>query len=183
MHFMLHAFLFHALPLAMSYYCDAMNAFIPPHTANSPHHVQQTPPSITSTPVKPLHPTQVANTTTIRHTTPTQTQSNHTSKPTEPAQNGSTTVTPTQRTTVEQTPAGPNFGDVSQPDDSSGTEIQKIQLWRINLAKVKRNCLFNICLFGNFLALIVTRNSFHPNNSNMRVTIISELAKINSSSL
>lgn len=158
---MLHAFLFLALPLAMSYYCDAMNAFIPPRTANSPHHVQQTPPSITNTPVKPLHPTQVTNTTTIRYTTPTQTQSNHTSTPTEPAQNGSTTVMPTQRTTVEQTPAGPNFGDVSQPDDSSGTEIQKIQLWRIKLVSFE--------------------HPFLHNNSNMRVTIISEL-KINSSS-
>ena len=34
--------------------------------------------------------------------------------------NSSTTAAPTQTTATGHTPAAPNFGDVSQPDDSSG---------------------------------------------------------------
>lgn len=88
-------------------------------TANASQHVQQTPPRTTNTPSKQPPQSTVANKTTIGHTTPMQTTSNHTSKPTKAAMNSSTTAAPTQ-TTTQHTPAAPNFGDVSQPDDSSG---------------------------------------------------------------
>lgn len=98
------------------------NRFYFSPAANTSQHVQQTPPRTTSTPAKlPPQNTRVANKTTIRHTTPIQTTSSHTSKPTTPTQNSSTTVKPTQTTTTEHTPTAPNFGDVSQSDDSSGT--------------------------------------------------------------
>ncbi|KAJ7390600.1 hypothetical protein OS493_023989 [Desmophyllum pertusum] len=89
-------------------------------SANASQHVQQTPPRTTNTPSKQPPQSTVANKTTIGHTTPMQTTSNHTSKPTKAAMNSSTTAAPTQ-TTTQHTPAAPNFGDVSQPDDSSET--------------------------------------------------------------
>ena len=121
----LHAFLLHALPSVMSYHWYAVTTLTPLHAANTSHHVQQPPPSITSTPAKPVHSTQAANMTTIRNTTPAQTTSSHTNKPTKPVQNSSTTATPTHTTAVQQTPVGPSFGDVSQSDDSSGIEVKE----------------------------------------------------------
>ena len=127
----------HALPSAMSYKSYTVTTLFPPLAANTSHHVQQTLPSITSTPAKPLHSTQVANMTTTTNTTPTQTTSSHTNKPTKPAQNSSTTAMPTamptHTTAVHETPAGPNFGDVSQSDDSSGIKVKESQLSRIRV--------------------------------------------------
>ena len=77
--------------------------------ANTSQHAQQTIPKTTLPPTT----TQAKNTTTTEHTTPMKTTSNHTRTSSIAAQNSSKTAVPTS-------PAGPDFGDVSQPDDSPG---------------------------------------------------------------
>ena len=86
-------------------------------SANTSHHAPQNPPKATL----PPQTTQATNNTTVGHTTPMQKTSNHTSKPSKAAQNISTTAVPTHKSTTTTTPAAPDFGDVSQADDSPGT--------------------------------------------------------------
>lgn len=84
---------------------------------NTSHHAPQNPHKTTLMP----QTAQATNKTAVAHTSPMQKTSNHTNKPSKAAQNMSTTAVPTHKSTTTTTPAAPDFGDVSQTDDSSGT--------------------------------------------------------------
>ncbi|XP_022793143.1 uncharacterized protein LOC111332124 isoform X2 [Stylophora pistillata] len=87
---------------------------------NASQHAHLTP-QTTNLPPKPPS-NQVKNKTTEGHTNPPHAAGNQTNKPTAPIRKSSpTTAKSTSQTTTENTPAAPNFGDVSQSDDSSET--------------------------------------------------------------